>query len=111
MKKLCVVVALLIIFSVAGSCANIQRSSMEEAQFVVRSLPDFKKEIQYFSVESWAIAFPVFPGVYQSTPELIKGRTHRLIHVIIYKTKANDYKLLLLDDSRPPKIIATKQFK
>ena len=111
MKKIQIIIALsfMVMFTACGT--NIQKSSMEEARYSIERLPDFQKLIQYFSVESncfpWAPA--TTPTVYQSDPELAKERT-AFIHGIIYKTKDENFKLVLLNDSRPPKIVATKDF-
>ena len=102
---------IIVICFIAG-CANDQASSMEEAKYVVLKLPDFKEFIQYLSVRAIGgpILDPTDPQINQSDPELAKKGTI-FIHEIIYKTKEDKIKLVLMDDNRPPAIIATIEVK
>jgi hypothetical protein len=82
---------------------------MEEAMYVVAKQVDFQENIQYFSIDSGDQLGIVCedPGLYQSSPKL--GEPHvSIIHIIIYKNKNENYFLVLLDDSRPPQIVAKR---
>jgi hypothetical protein len=94
-----------------GCSKNPQASSKEEASFVIQHLPDFQEQIQYFSVESSGFIFIGFPNILQSEPDLKSNRDDRLVHVFIYRTKASSFKLIFMNDERPPKILQSREFK
>jgi len=111
MKKVSLFVVLLFVVAIVA-CANTQSSSIEEAKYTVEHQSDFQEIIQYFSVE--AVGLPPIPAnpprIYKSDPEFVKQYTN-FIHEIIYKTKSGSFKLVLLNDDKPPKIVATKEIK
>ncbi len=115
MKRLGAIAVLLLVIVVAAvaGCSSLQNSSAEEAKFVVEHLSDFQGHAQYFSVESkasiasWSAEQP---SIYKSEPPLQDG-AEKFVHEIIYKTKSDGLKLVLLNDERPPKIIATSILK
>jgi hypothetical protein len=110
MRKISIVLMLLAVVIITG-CANSQSSSKEEAKYAVERLPDFQELVQYFSVESAGFLLPATkPEIYQSDPK-IADRYTIFIHEIIYKTKTGGFKLVLLDDGRPPSIVVTKDIK
>jgi len=115
MKKmgLFFVLFLLVIVVLVG-CSNNQQSSKEEAQFVVRSLPDFQEQLLYFSVSVRAIGPVNDPFVQISEPKVFqtdKTNIIKFVHEILYRTMDGKFKLILLNDERPPQITATKEFK
>lgn len=107
-----IMLLLLLAFSIVGCGKNIQDSSAEEAKYVVLHLPDFKEFIQYFSIQSTGSNFSLvyLPQTYQSEPKLTE-KNKEFVHQIIYKNKDEELTLVLMDDSRPPKIIATRKLK
>lgn len=100
---------LVLLFTVVTACSKQTDSSTEEARYVVQQMPDFKELIQYFSVRSGrCIGVPLAPPwIEYSDPKMEKNW---FVHAVIYKTKNNTFKLILLDDSRPPKIVTMKEF-
>lgn len=108
MKNICL--ALVMLFALMG-CTNGQDSSQSEAKYTVEHLDDFQEMVQYFSVASLSLVEPRKPFVNKSDPALDLTKGNELIHVIVYKTKKETFKLVLLDDSRPSKVVAVKEFK
>lgn len=109
MKKVWFVVLLVAIF--AGGCASNQDSSKEEAKFVVEKLPDFQELTLYLAVQVRSTVDPAQkPRIKESEPAL-EDNNRAFIHEAVYKTKSGTYKIVFLDDSRPPKIIATREIK
>ena len=111
--KTAVIILTIFIFS---GCSGWQNSSKEEACLVAQKLSDFKEIVQYFSVEKNTSYFPLpvtyTPLIGQSDPPLeIEGGKRSFVHVIIYRMIGGGYTLLLLDDSRPPKIVAARKLK
>ncbi|MEI8343522.1 MAG: hypothetical protein WCF93_01065 [Candidatus Moraniibacteriota bacterium] len=98
-----------LLFTFAG-CSNHQNSSKEETLFLIEHQPDFQETIQYLSFESRAIGFMHLLFVHESMPPL-KKKDELIIHEVIYKTNTGSFKMVLLNDTRPVKIIATKEFK
>lgn len=103
---------LLVVVFIVG-CGSFQDSSMEEAKFVVQKRSDFQEIIQYFSVRSTGIhvllGWADMPSIRESDPGLVLE--DKFVHVIIYKAKNNNLKLLFLSDDRPPKVLFEKELK
>lgn len=108
MKKTKLILAILIALSFTA-CSNGQRTSAPEAKYLVEHLPDFQELVQYASVQIIGI-FPGRPTIYESDP-VLGDKGAKFIHQIIYRTKSGSFKLLFINDQRPPVIIATKEFK
>ena len=106
MRKITSLFLVLVVIGIVG-CGNTQYSSKEDALYQVINLPDFKETIQYFSVESTALGIPVAPNIKEAIPEF-KGAN--FIHMIIYKTKEGKFKIVLLNDDRPSKIVGEREF-
>jgi len=108
-KKVSLFFIFLFIVAIAA-CANTQNSSKEEAIFTVEHLPDFKERIQYVSFEAKGFALPATrPTVYQAEPELKTGGNF-FVHIVVYKTTDNSFKMVFLNDDRPVGVVATKEF-
>ena len=100
---------------VTTSCTftSRQETTVGDAQSVVASLPDFKRQLQYLSVEAALLSTHVltpWPRLYQSSPKLADDKTD-FVHEIIYQTKSGGLKLVLLNDARPPKIVGGGDLK
>lgn len=131
------VVTILLVFCCTG-CTNTQSSSLEEAQYVASQQPDFGSLIQAISVSSGE-AISLFlskdPYLQQTNPKMelesgatVGNRSSNFVHLIIYeakyflnaspittvggiqkKTANKKCYLLILDDSRPCRIVAKKE--
>ncbi|MBI4709201.1 MAG: hypothetical protein HY764_03300 [Candidatus Portnoybacteria bacterium] len=106
MKKIALFIVLLSLSALILACTNLQSSSEEEARFVVSSLSDCDRIIQYLNIRSGrAIDTPNDPFIGGSNP-MITEESSVIVHEIIYKKKGEEkYALVLLDDDRPPKIV------
>ncbi len=108
MRKIVHFIALLLaVVLITIGCTNLQSSSKEEAKYVVFSLPDCEKIIQYLNISSGRATFgdAKDPFLLDSDPKIAEGNPV-IIHEIIYKKKGEEkYALVLLDDDRPPKIV------
>ena len=62
------------------------------------------------SFKSNAIGLALGPTIYESIPPL-KDEGKFFIHEVIYKTNTGSFKMVLLNDNRPVKIIVAKEFK
>ena len=114
MKKIRLVGVLLLVLFLTACVSNRQESTVSDANKFIAALPDFKELVQYFSVEAVSVGAPIrpplSPQLYESEPKMgEKGAP--FVHVVIYRTKAGDVKLVLLNDAIPPKIVAIKSFK
>ncbi len=109
MKKVKFVSVCVLLFTFAG-CSNHQNSSKEETLFLIEHQPDFQETIQYLSFESRAIGLMPLLFVHESMPPL-KNEAELIIHEVIYKTNTGSFKMVLLNDDRPVKIIVAKEFK
>ena len=108
MKKLFVVLCIVIASFISG-CSNSPSSSGEEAIYTVHQLEDFKEIIWYNGVLSKYMgiglgATPVFFELSKKDDETYFS------HEIIYKTKGGGFKLVFMDNSRPPQIVKTVEF-
>lgn len=108
MKKLRLILVVLFIFFAA--CSNRQLSSINEAKYIIEHSADFQEFVQYLSVESIGI-LSADPSIYKAEPSFGNQKNKEFVHVIIYKTKSNSFKLVLLNDNRPPEVIAIKEFQ
>ena len=90
-----------------SGCTNKQSSSMEEAKYVVEHQPDCEKVTNYLNISSGSgLVPPDDPLLYRSDPKIAEGQLV-VIHEIIYKKKGlPEFCLVLLDDEKPPKIVA-----
>jgi len=106
MKISCVLLFIVALVALTAGCSTTLSSSEQEAFYVIEHQPDFQKIEKYFSVRCLALLGPTDP--------VIKGKleenTH-FVHEVIYRTKSGSFKLVLLDDNRPPKIISEIEFK
>ncbi len=110
MKKLLKFVSVCVLLLTFAGCSNPQRSSKEEAIFLIEHQPDFQETIQYLSFKSNAIGLALGSTIYESIPPL-KDEGKFFIHEVIYKTNTGSFKMVLLKDDRPAKIVVTKEFK
>lgn len=114
MKIIKLILVLGLVLLMITGCSNIQESSKDEAKFVVQNLPDFQEFVQYLSVKTAGNINPApsAPTVHQSDPPMqFQKDDVSCVHEIIYKTKSGSFKLLLLNDNRPPKITSMKEFR
>ncbi|MCD4705968.1 hypothetical protein K8R61_02705 [bacterium] len=110
-KNYLFIIIVLLIFTWSG-CTNCQESSREEAIFVVQKLPDFKKNIQYFSISSgYSIILSGDPFIYKVDESSKKNEEIGFIHIVIYEKKEGGQKIVFLDDNRPPQIALKQSLK
>jgi hypothetical protein len=110
MKKLLEFASVCVLLFTFTGCSNHQNSSKEETLFLIEHQPDFQETIQYLSFESRAIGFMPLLFVHESMPPL-KKEGDLIIHEVIYKTNTGSFKMVLLNDARPVKIVVAKEFK
>lgn len=102
---------IVVLLTMTIGCTNSQNSSMEEAIFVAQKLPNFKKNIQYFSISSgYSFIAPEDPFINKSLPEK-QNKDILFVHIVIYEKKQGGQEIVFLDDSRPPKIVLKQSSK
>ncbi len=109
MKKLLNFVSACVLLLTFAGCTNPQKSSKEEAIFLIEHQSDFKEIVQYLSFEATGIA-PMCLSVKKTSPAL-NYKSTVFVHEVIYKTKDDSFKMVLISDTRPAKIVVTKEFK
>jgi len=107
MRKSILIMVLLITTVMTAACTMGDKSSMEETSYVISQLPDYQLTIEKIKVTSFGIG--IHKVIAEKTSPKIEFTTSIFNNIIIYKTKTNRIKMCFLDDSRPPKIIATKE--
>jgi hypothetical protein len=107
MKKLYLLISLGVFFTFFLACEgqyNLQESSKEEALYIAQQTQDYTKELFYMNVKvrtnnntSWPVAFhPSFADTVETG----------FSHIIMIQKKDGSFWILLLNDDRPPKIVA-----
>jgi hypothetical protein len=112
MRESRVIFVLFFIIILGGliGCTNRQFSSKEEAIYEISGGSDFQELEIYFSVQSNGF-MPSSPDIYQSGSKEDPKPGISFIHEIVYKTKSGSFKLALLNNDRPPKIVWVSEFK
>ena len=99
----CLLIFSLFLFSCGGTYTE-QNSSKEEALYIAQQAENFSKELFYMNVKvrtnnntSWPVAFhPSFADTVETG----------FSHIIMIQKKDGSFWVLLLNDERPPKIVA-----
>ena len=105
---------LILVLFVTG-CSNHQDSSLEEAQASIQRLEDFGELVEILNIRSGITVGlnPDDPYLLGSYPALEGSASDsRVVWVAVYKTKDESFKIVTLDDTRPPKVSGiSKEFK
>lgn len=91
-----------------AGCSNIQRSSVNEAKYIIEHEEDFGTILEVFQLESGilGIGLATDPVVRSFKGDLARNNDPFFaVHAIVYRTKNGRINLVFLSDTRPPKIV------
>ena len=93
---------------ILAGCSNHQQSSREEARYVMEHQEDFRAEILLQRIDS-GTALGIFLGPDEPRwGDVIKNNSFFFSYIAVYETKEGKKKILLLKDTRPPKVVFEK---
>ena len=101
------VVVAVVALSIAGCIGKKEVSSLEEALYATKALPEYGEIISYVSIEGYDSKVTGFSQEAFSVGNS-KEHYYRAAHVVIYKDKRDSTQVIVWDDQRPPQRIKLK---